>query len=234
MLEILLLTVLIGSVLMFVMYQLAASRVEPGTLELKKQVKFLGQELALLTERHKRTIARQTVLEQETIVVRKANRLLRGEESQRQSELARLQAELDFYSRLAGTGGEQTELAVYEMELSATDSPQVFQFILTLTQNIRRASIISGKVKIDLEGTMDDRLVTLFWSQLSAENAAEPAFRFKYFQQLEGYLTLPDQFRPTRLLVTLAVKDRRKQVSRAINWQDLMDSADRESVSDTR
>ena len=208
---------------MFLVYQLAVSKVEPEVPELKKQVEFLGQELALLTGRLKRSRARQTVLEQETSVVRNANRLLREEESQRQAELARLQAELDFYGRLAGTGGEQTALAVYQMELSATESPRVFQFVLTLTQNIRRASIISGKVTIDVEGTIGNRPVTLFWSQLSDGATAEPVFRFKYFQQLEGYLTLPEEFNPLRLLVTLPVKDQRRPVSRAFDWQDLLD-----------
>jgi len=178
--------------------------------------------------------ARLTVLERETEVVRKANRLLREEESQRQAELNLLQAELDFYRRLAGTGGEQTGLAVYEAELSATDSPMVFQYVLTLTQNIRRASIISGKLKLDVEGTLDDRPVTLFWSQLSNGTTAEPSFRFKYFQQFEGYLTLPEGFSPTRLVVTLDVKDQRKPVSRTFDWKKLLDSPSKQGTIDSR
>ena len=133
---------------------------------------------------------------------------------------------LGFVTRLlAGTGGELTGLAVYEAELGATDSPRVFQFILTLTQNIRRASIISGKLRLDVEGTLDHRPVTLDWSQLTDGAPAEPSFRFKYFQQLEGYLTLPEHFSPTRLLVTLDVKDQRKPVSRAFDWQNLLDAS---------
>ena len=223
--EALLLTILMASVLLFVVYQLAVSKVEPEVPELKEQLEFLGQELATLSGRYKKNRARLTVLERETEVVRKANRLLREEESQRQAELNQLQSELDFYRRLAGTGGEQTGLAVYEAELTATDSPRVFQFILTLTQNIRRASIISGKLKLDVEGTLDHRPVTLYWSQLTDGATAEPSFRFKYFQQFEGYLTLPENFSPTRLLVTLDVKDQRKPVSRAFDWQKLLDTA---------
>jgi multidrug efflux pump subunit AcrA (membrane-fusion protein) len=223
--EALLLTVLFVSVLLFVVYQLAVSKVEPEVPVLKEQVGFLSQELATLSKRYKRVRARQTVLERETEVIRKANRLLQQDESQRQAELNLLRAELDFYRRLAGTGGEQTGLAVYEAELGATDSPRVFQFILTLTQNIRRASIISGELRLDVEGTLDHRLVTLDWSQLADGAPAEPSFRFKYFQQLEGYLTLPEHFSPTRLLVTLDVKDQRKPVSRAFDWQNLLDAS---------
>ena len=228
--EALLLTVLIVSVLLFVVYQMAVSKVEPEVPELKQQARFLGQELATISGRYKKNLARLTVLERETEVVREANRLLREGESQRQAELNLLQAELDFYRRLAGTGGEQTGLAVYQAELSATDSPLVFQYILTLTQNIRRASIISGKLRLDVEGTLDNRPVTLFWSRLSDGETPEPSFRFKYFQQFEGYLTLPENFSPIRLLVTLDVKDQSKPVSRSFDWQNLLGPAVNQST----
>jgi len=228
--EALLLTVLIVSVLLFVVYQMAVSKVEPEVPELKQQARFLGQELATISGRYKKNLARLTVLERETEVVREANRLLREGESQRQAELNLLQAELDFYRRLAGTGGEQTGLAVYQAEVSATDSPLVFQYILTLTQNIRRASIVSGKLRLDVEGTLDNRPVTLFWSRLSDGETPEPSFRFKYFQQFEGYLTLPENFSPIRLLVTLDVKDQSKPVSRSFDWQNLLGPAVNQST----
>jgi hypothetical protein len=217
-----LLTIVFTSVLLFVVYQLAVSETSPGMLELEEQNEFLSLELARLAEHHDRNLARLAVLEQETEVMRKANGLLREEETQRQAETSRLQAELDFYRRLTGTGGEQTGLAVYQVELSPTDSPVVFQFVLTLTQNIRRASIISGKASLDVEGTLDNRPVTLYWSQLSDGATAETAFRFKYFQQLEGYLTLPENFSPTRLVVSLKVKDQRKPVNSSFDWQELI------------
>jgi hypothetical protein len=91
-----------------------------------------------------------------------------------------------------------------------------------LTQNIRRASIISGRVRIDAEGVLEDRPVTLFWSQLSDGNTPEPAFRFKYFEQLEGYLTLPEGFSPTRLVIVLEASQQRQPIERSFDWQDLL------------
>lgn len=214
------------SALLFVVYQLASSKVPPGYEDLEKQNRFLRQELDLLAERNAKSQARLAVLEQETEVVRKANRLLREEEAGRQAEINRLRTELDFYSRLAGTGGEQTGLAVYQVELTRTDSPLVFRFILTLTQNIRRASIVSGKASLDVEGTLEDRPVTLYWSQLTEGTTIDNAFRFKYFQQLEGYLTLPESFSPNRLIVSLDVKGQRKSLTSGFDWQELLVESD--------
>jgi len=219
-----LLTIAVMAVLMFVVWQLASGRVAPQTEELHQDLNFLANELEAIKSRMDRAQARQVVVEKEAEILRRANRILREDESERQAELGRLQSELDFYRRLAGSSGAQSGLAVYRAEIVATESDRVFQFILTLTQNIRRASMIGGRVRIDLEGTLDDRPVTLRWAQISDGETPEPAFRFKYFQELEGYLTLPDGFSPTRLLLTLEARNQRKPVIRNFDWASLRDN----------
>ncbi len=220
--EAMVLTITIVSVLLFAVWHFASAPVAPDAEELREQVEFLSRELDSISKRLERMQARETVLNREADVVRQANKLLKEQESGRQAELKRLQSELDFYHRLAGTGGAQSGLDVYRAEIIPTDSTRVFQFILTLTQNIRRASIISGRVHLDAEGTMDDRPVTLYWSRLSDGETPEPSFRFKYFQQIEGYLTFPDGFNPTRLVVTLEAKKQKKPVQRKYAWAELL------------
>lgn len=215
------LTIAVMAVLLFVVWQVASSPVVPESAELKDEIRFLGSEANTMKERLERNLARQAVLEQEAEVLRRANQLLRENESERQAELGRLQSELEFFRRLAGSGGARSELDVYRVEILPTDSALVYRFILTLTQNIRRASVISGRARLDLEGTMNDRPVTLRWSEISDGQAPEPSFRFKYFQQLEGYLTLPAGLSPTRLRITLETKGQRKPVLRNYEWSDL-------------
>jgi hypothetical protein len=208
-------------VLLFVVWQVAATKIAPDAKTLQKQVQFLSSDLELIKDNLKRAKARQVVLEKEVDVLRQANRLLRKYESDRQTELGRLQSEVDFFSRLTKTGGTLSGLELYRAEVIPTESDRVFQFILTLTQNIRRASIISGTAKVGVEGTIEDRQVTLRWAQLSDGKTPEPDFRFKYFQQLEGYLTLPEGFNPTRLLVTLEESGKKSPIIRYYNWYEL-------------
>jgi hypothetical protein len=221
--EAMVLTIAVTTVLLFIVWQLASTKVVPESEDLQNEVRFLSGELASIKDRLRRIQARQVIVEREADILRQANHLLREHESERQAELGQLQSQLDFYSRLAGTGGTQSGLDIYRAEVIPTESARVFQFILTLTQNIRRAAIISGRARVDIEGTMDDRPVTLYWSQVSDGETPEPSFRFKYFQQVEGYLTLPEGFSPTRLLVTLEAKGQRKPVIRNYNWNELRD-----------
>jgi hypothetical protein len=220
-LEAVVLTLVIASTLLFITWQLATAPVEPTTDTLRQEVEFLSGELRAVKQRLDRAQAREAVLQREADVLRQANGLLREQESERQAELNTLQSEVDFYRRLAGTGGAQTGLDVYRAELLTTASDRVFQFVLTLTQNIRRASIITGKVRIDVEGTLDDRPVTLYWSQVGGDEP-EPSFRFKYFQQLEGYVSLPESFHPLRLMISLEARDARSAVQRSYDWQVLL------------
>lgn len=217
------LTIAVATVLLFIVWQLASTKVVPQTKNLQNEVRFLSGELASIKARLERLQAKQVVIEREADVLRQANHLLQEHESERQAQLGQLQSELDFYRRLTGTGGAQSGLDIYRVEIIPTDSGRVFRFILTLTQNIRRAGIITGRARMDVEGTLEDRPVTLYWSKVSDGETPEPSFRFKYFQQLEGYLTLPEGFSPTRLLITLEAKGLRTPVTRNYNWNELRD-----------
>ena len=221
MVEALVVTVTVAAVLLYVVWQLAGARVVPENRELQEQVTFLSGELLTLKNRIEQAKARLIVLEQEAEVLRQANQLLQEHESNRQAEMGSLQSELDFFRRLAGTGGAQSGLDIYRVDINPTGSDRVFQYILTLTQNIRRASIISGEARIEIEGTLDDQPITLGWPQISDPETAVPTFRFKYFQQLEGYLVLPEKFSPTRLLVTLESGGKPRPTVRSYDWNEL-------------
>lgn len=220
--ETLLLTLVIGAFLGFTGHEAYMAFAVPEVAGTRARNRQLHAELGALAARLERSEARLAVARREAEVMREAVRTLREEESRRQQELNRLQADLDFYRGLAGTGAQQEGLAVHQFELAATESPRVFHFVLTLTQNIRRASIVEGKARIDLEGVMDDRPLTVHWADLGAPGQPEPAFRFKYFQQLEGYLAVPERFAPTRLLVTLDAGGGSKPVQRSFDWQEIL------------
>jgi hypothetical protein len=202
-------------------YVYTLSRAVPELSHAKTRIKTQKREIRSLTQRLESSKTQEKVAEQEANVMRQANQLLRAEESNHQAELNRLKSELDFYQRLAGTSGTQDGLAIYYLELTPTGSERVFHFVLTLTQNLRRSAITSGNVRIDLEGTMEDRPLTLPWARITDSNQPEPAFRFKYFQQLAGYLALPENFQPSRILVTLEAKGQSKRISRSFDWLDL-------------
>ena len=162
-----------------------------------------------------------TNAEREADVLRRANALLRESERQRQDEIAVLQADLAFYRRLGGANGSQAALAVHHMELQATHSPRVYLLVFTLTQNLRWASSIAGRVELEVDGIRNGIAEHLGDKQLLAKTAAPLKFQFKYFQQFERLITLPENFDPDRLTIRLRSGSLGTAVEQTMQWQDM-------------
>jgi len=184
-------------------------------------VEALEQDLQAALNQYDAENARATVAEREVDVVRRANALLRASERERQDEIANLQADLAFYRRLGGANGSQAPLAVHYLELQTTQSPRVFRIIFTLTQNLRWASVISGRIELGVDGIHDGAAQHLTNEQLLAESAEPLKFNFKYFQQLERLITLPEGFEASRLTIQLKSRSLRTAVEQSMEWQGL-------------
>ena len=214
--------VMLALAVMYAVHVATVYWAEPEFEAKKVRIRALRAEVKELGHRVEASRVRQKMAERQVDVLRHANILLRQEESSRQAEMQRLQGEVAFYQRLSGTSGSQEGLAVYELELQATASTQVYRFVLTLTQNLRRSAIISGAVGIELEGTRENKPLILKWKDISADHTARPEFRFKYFQQLAGYVTVPEDFQPERVRVILKAKNSSKTINRDFAWAELM------------
>lgn len=185
------------------------------------KVHALQQDLQEARDRLNEVNARATVAEREADIVRRANALLRESERDRQDEIAALQADLEFYRRLGGANGSQAPLAVHHLELQTTQSRRVYRIIFTLTQNLRWASVISGSIHLGIDGIRDGVAQQLGEEQLLAESSEPMSFRFKYFQQLERLITLPEGFEPNRLSISLKSRSLKTPVEQSMEWQSL-------------
>lgn len=166
--------------------------------------------------------SRSTVAEREADVVRRANALLRESERKRQDEIANLQADLEFYRRLGGASGSQGPLTVHYLELQPTQSPRVFRVIISLTQNLRWAASTSGSIQISVDGISEGVAAHLAYQQILAKSDKPLSFQFKYFQQLEQLITLPEDFEATRLTIRLKSKSLKEPVEQSWEWDSLI------------
>ena len=189
------------------------------------QVEALQKDLQTALDMLEAEKARSTVVEREVDVVRRANALLRASERDRQGEIAELQADLAFYRRLGGANNSQAPLAVNYLELQATQSPRVYRIIFTLTQNLRLAAVISGHIQLAVDGIRNGVAQHLTEEQLLAESTEPLSFQFKYFQQLEYLITLPEGFEASRLTIRLRSASLHTLVEQSMEWQSLFKQA---------
>ena len=152
-------------------------------------------------------------------ISREANRDLQGTLAERDEEIAGLRADVAFYERFVGATGQRRGLAVHELHLQP-QSGQAWHFTTTLTQNLNRGAVSSGRVTLSVEGTRDGKLQKLAWADLRQQpDAPGIAYSFKYFQEVAGDLLLPAGFQPLRVIVRLEPQGG-SAVDQSFTWAD--------------
>jgi hypothetical protein len=141
-------------------------------------------------------------------ISRDANRDLQGTLAERDEQIAGLRADVAFYERLVGATAQRRGLSVHALAMqSQSAQPQadsVWHFQSTLTQNLNRGAVSAGRLTLQIEGSNGGKLRTLGWDALRQQDAADGVpYSFKYFQQVEGDVILPDGFNPVRVTVHL-------------------------------
>lgn len=140
------------------------------------------------------------VLERSEQVARAANADLQQVLRDRQEQISALRADLGFYARLTGSGARREGLAVQSVHLAAAGEPRVYNFTITVTQNMKAGQLASGRARLSVSGIQNGKIATLNWSELASSQERDGLeFSFKYFQQIKGALMLPAGFMPNRV-----------------------------------
>lgn len=178
-----------------------------------------AKKLAAENDQLKQQIANLKRAQQVTEIATKS---LRGTLTERDEEINGLRADLGFYSRLVGGNAQREGLKVQEVQLRPVNGSHAWNLALSLTQNAKRGSDVSGAVTLSVEGVRGDKVVALGWTQLG--DAAQQdglSFRFRYFQQLHATFMLPGDFKPTRLRIHVKPEDG-DAVDRTVAWNDAL------------
>jgi hypothetical protein len=151
-------------------------------------------------------------------ISRDAMRDLQSTLAERDEEIAALRADVDFYERFVGATAQRRGLTVHELKLQPRGD-NVWHFTATLTQNLNRGVVNNGELHLAVEGTLGGRLQRLDWPSLRQQADAEGLeYSFRYFQQVEGDLVLPQGMRPVRIHARL-VPDSGRMVEQSFPWE---------------
>lgn len=201
-----------------------------GAVTLLRERMATGVEQAVVDQLRKENSGLQqriAVLERSEQVARAANADLQQVLRDRQEQISGLRADLGFYSRLTGSGAVREGLAVQGMHVAASTEARVYNFTMTVTQNLRAGQLASGRARVSVTGVRDGKLVTLDWPELAANQDREGmAFSFKYFQQLKGALMLPAGFTPNRIHAAAEAGGDMGRAEQDFAWADALATAE--------
>ncbi len=185
-----------------------------------------GRNAAALRTRSEKLSQEVATLRRSDQISRDANRDLERTLAERDEEIAGLRADIAFYERFVGATGQRRGLSVHDLEMRLQGG-DAWHFVATLTQNVNRGAVNTGRITLSLEGTRNDRLERLSWSGLRKQgNAPGLPYSFKYFQQVEGEVMLPKGFKPLRVTVRL-VPQGGSAVEQSFPWPETVRAGDR-------
>ncbi len=136
-----------------------------------------------------------------------------------QGEILELKEELAFYRGIVSPQSASSGLHLQRFRIEANGKSRHYRYKLVLTQVLKNDRLVTGKVRLSIDGLMRNQPRTLTLKELSEKHVNELGYRFKYFQKLEGNLSLPKGFTPFRIKVQIIPRNRRhSSIEKTINW----------------
>ena len=158
-------------------------------------------------------------------ISRQANADLQGTLAERDEEIASLRADIAFYERFVGATAQRHGLSLHELVLEPQRDPQLWHFVATLTQNLNRGAVSTGRLQLSVEVSDGGRMRKLPWSELRQQKDAPGVeYSFKYFQQVEGDIVLPAGVKPVRLIARL-LPSSGQPIEQSLTWSQATTSA---------
>lgn len=129
-----------------------------------------------------------------------------------QAKIQEQQDAIAFYRGIVSPADGNAGLRVQDFRLSRGNAEREFQIRLVLIQAMKHDRKVSGRVALSIAGMQDGEEKSYAYSDLLPDNAERGwEFSFRYFQDFDRQVVLPDGFTPER--VTVQVESRTRSIS---------------------
>jgi hypothetical protein len=209
----------IGLGIIWAAYELGQIRAGHNRMQAQQKYALLEREFNSLQEAAIALNEKVVMLETNEKIDTEAYRRVEEQLAGLQGEILTQQEDLAFYRGIVAD--QQTGLRIQDLELSRGADASSFTMRLVLAQAIRADRRISGYVEFNVEGTRDGKELTLSLTDMLGPNEGESrlAFSFRYFQNLQTELVLPDGFAPARVTVKLTPNGKSaKPLEKSFDW----------------
>lgn len=143
-----------------------------------------------------------------------------------ETRISELEADLTFYRNIMAPSETSKGLQVDSFTLASARGDNTYRFKMVLTQVGNNNSFIAGQVAVNIIGRLDGEKEVIALRDLSDDiEDLGVRFRFRYFQDVEGTLSLPQGFEPYEIQVVAQAQGRNaSQAERTFDWEQLTGS----------
>ncbi len=130
-------------------------------------------------------------------VDRQSSENVRQEVIALKSQITELQEDISFYRGLMSPSGNKRGLTIGPLDLVSSGAPRRYNYKLVMQQLAENHVLLSHRLTFKVIGRLGEMRVAYPLSELSEQVSKESIkLRFKYFQNIQGELVLPEGFEP--------------------------------------
>lgn len=154
-------------------------------------------------------------------VDRQALEMVRKEMAARKEQTSGLEEDLRFYRSLMAPESSTSGLSLRAPELVALGRPDRVAYRIVIQQRASKHEMVKGSLTAEVYGFAGEQEQRYSLAELAPEASGEPvALLFRYFQTIEGEVTLPEGFEPRGIdVVASASKPQKTEVREQFPWQ---------------
>jgi len=141
-----------------------------------------------------------------------------------ETRVSELESDLGFYRNIMSPSETEKGFQLDRFVLTPTDQERVFEYALVAIQAGDNERFLSGRLVITISGAQDGGPLELRLHDVSKDVDNEGIeYRFRYFQDVEGRVVLPEGFQPEEVRVVARGRRTSEPVLEEVwNWEDLL------------
>ncbi|MFQ5488074.1 MAG: DUF6776 family protein [Gammaproteobacteria bacterium] len=140
-----------------------------------------------------------------------------------QDELLELREEVAFYRGIVGPADISKGLQIQSFMVKHNGQFNGYRYRLILTQYGKHSRPVQGVAKMTVLGVLEGRKKQFSLKELDTRQQPYMKFRFKYFQELNGDMELPEGFVPLRVILkTIPQGKGARSTEKTFNWAEVI------------
>lgn len=133
-------------------------------------------------------------------VDRASSEEVRGRVIELRGQIAALEEDIAFYRGLMAPTESRSGLTIGSVDIISTGVPRRYDFKVVMQQLATNHQVLNGSLRVTVVGRDGEAVRTMSLGELSPQvDEEEVKLRFKYFQNIEGQIELPEGFEPERI-----------------------------------
>ena len=161
------------------------------------------------------------ILDRSSVMDQRATEEVQSTIMSLRERVAQLEQDIVYYRQVVSDETGETGLVISQLDIATTNEAGVYSYKLVLRQlDADGDTFLVGFVNVNIVGRQGEEQIIIPLRDVSEEQEQlDMRLRFKYFQNIEGSLQLPEGFQPERVQIAAVSQEPvEKNINQDFSW----------------